>query len=71
VQVRLGTIDIDKRSDDCMDGNLCALDDVLDKGSELGMFRAAAASASSRRRWTRTTHCIVDSFDNTVYEIFW
>lgn len=67
MQVRLGSVNIDKSNEECLDGDFCPLNDVLDEGSELGMFGAAASAATPRSRRRRATHSIVYCFDDTVH----
>jgi len=70
MEMRFSSVDVDKSSEDGLDGDLCTLDNVLDERGELGVFRAAAAGRGGGGGG-RTAHCKVDSLCDSIDKIFW
>jgi len=71
MEMGFSSVDVDKSSEDGLDGDLCTLDNVLDERGELGVFRAAAAGRGGGGGGGRTAHCKVDSLCDSIDKIFW
>lgn len=69
MEMRFSSVDVDKSSEDGLDGDLCTLDHVLDERGELGVFRAAAAGRGGGGG--RTAHCKVDSLCDSIDKILY